>query len=232
VEHFSEFAQVLESEAGGGRVEDVEGLAGGARESSLASLKLWASPPTRSPFSQYPSAAKTLCTLCYDSRLQPAATDRREKWAVIRNSLLSAAAAILAAPVHGLVQAPSPAGAQKPGLRIDVGTANWASFPPLKAKPRELNNSNSVKAVERMFASGQCKIPGQTMWKFDITIPFAVMVEPDGKVSRVLVSDMGCAPLERMVGELAYVRSMLGDFQPTGEAKGRWYSSSVNFNLS
>jgi hypothetical protein len=58
------------------------------------------------------------------------------------------------------------------------------------------------------------------------------MVEPDGKVSRVLVSDMGCAPLERMVGELAYVRSMLGDFQPTGEAKGRWYSSSVNFNLS
>jgi hypothetical protein len=138
---------------------------------------------------------------------------------------------MVAAPAHGLVQAPSPAGVRTTVGAIDVGTANWESFPELKAKPRVLTNARTARAVERILGSGQCKIKGQSMRRFDITIPYAVLVEPNGKASRVLVSDIGCAPLEQLVGEIAFGRSDLGDFEPTGEAQGRWYSSTVNFNL-
>jgi hypothetical protein len=85
--------------------------------------------------------------------------------------------------------------------------------------------------VERILESKQCTIPGQRPKSFDITVPFAVLVGPDGKASRVLVSDMGCAPLETLVGETAFTRSERGDFAPASSTKPRWYKSSLNIAL-
>jgi hypothetical protein len=45
VQHFEQLAHVVEVQAGGRLVEDVERAAGGARDSSLASLTRCASPP-------------------------------------------------------------------------------------------------------------------------------------------------------------------------------------------
>lgn len=121
----------------------------------------------------------------------------------------------------------APAAAQT----IEVGNANWSSFPKLQKSPRPLSYETMVGNVEEMLAKRTCQIEGQRARRFDITVPYAVFLQPDGKASRVVVADMGCEPLETMVGNLVADLSRLGDFKDSAGDKGRWYASALNFTL-
>src|SRR5215207_8891408 len=85
-------------------------------------------------------------------------------------------------------------------IQVDVGRANWTALPPLKAVERVLPSPEMVDRVETILESRACAIPGQSAKKFDITIPYAVLVEPDGSARRVVVAETGCAELETYVG--------------------------------
>ena len=47
----------------------------------------------------------------------------------------------------------------------------------------------------------------------------------------VVVAETGCAELETYVGIIVTAMARAGDFQPTREAKARWFASELNFNL-
>ncbi|UZK64662.1 hypothetical protein [Sphingomonas sp. M1-B02] len=113
---------------------------------------------------------------------------------------------------------------------VDVGTVNWSKLPALKEREGRLNYADLATKVEGILKRG-CKIPGQSARRFDITVPYAALVEPNGKVSRVVVSDMKCPELEVLVGHAAIARSDAGDFLPTGADKASWYGGAINFNL-
>ena len=132
------------------------------------------------------------------------------------NSLI--AAALLAS---------SPAG----GVQVDVGRANWKALPTLKAAPRPLPTSAMVEHVENLLSSGDCRLAGQTPSRFDFTVPYAALVEPNGTLRQVVVGETGCAKLETFVGLVVLRMAEEGDFSRTGEPKARWYSSEINFNL-
>ena len=57
------------------------------------------------------------------------------------------------------------------------------------------------------------------------------LVEPDGKAYRVVVNELGCAPLEAYAGAVVLELARLGDFRPTGKDKSSWYGSEINFTL-
>ncbi|HEU0099412.1 MAG TPA: hypothetical protein VFQ67_11640 [Allosphingosinicella sp.] len=115
---------------------------------------------------------------------------------------------------------------------IDVGRADWNALPALKAVQREMPTPRMVGRVQEMLASGQCTLPNQRAGKFDITVPYAVLVDPDGRVQRAVVADAGCPALETYVGRIILTMAEKGDFQPTGEVRTRWFASTFNFNLS
>jgi hypothetical protein len=115
--------------------------------------------------------------------------------------------------------------------RVEVGKANWAKLPQLKSKEAHLPYSQLVAMVEEMLRKGACSLPGQTPRSFDIEVPFAVQLGPDGEASRILVSDMNCDPLEALVGSTALAQAKRGDFKPSGESKPGWYSGKINFTL-
>lgn len=122
-------------------------------------------------------------------------------------------------------------GAPAATMQIDVGTGNWSALPPLKAETVRLPTPDMVNRVERMLASGECRFEGHTRRRFDITVPYAVLVEPNGKASRAIVAQMGCPALEAFVGGVVLKLARRGDFDPTGESEARWFSSNLNFNL-
>jgi hypothetical protein len=122
-------------------------------------------------------------------------------------------------------------GSAAPGVQVDVGRANWRTMPPLKAARRDLPTPDMVGRVQDMLASGQCRLEGQTPHRFDVTIPYAVLVQPDGQLQRVVVGESGCTALETYVGEVVLAMAGAGDFKPTGEPGARWFSGAVNFNL-
>ena len=115
--------------------------------------------------------------------------------------------------------------------RVDVGRADWDALPELQAQPRQFPTPGAVEFMERVLRHGECELAGQSHKQFDITVPYAVLVKPDGNAERVVVSDMGCPPLESYVGTVVLMLSRDGAFHATGEAEPSWYASSLNFNL-
>ena len=122
------------------------------------------------------------------------------------------------------------ASSQAPG-QVDVGKVKLDSLPPLKRTERLLPTPNMVGVVENLLAKGSCRISGQTAKKFDIDVPYAVLVQPDGGAKRVVVSDIGCPALESYTGLLVLEMAKQGEFKASGTSKARWYGDTLNYNL-
>jgi hypothetical protein len=118
-----------------------------------------------------------------------------------------------------------------PGIQVDVGRIDRAGLPELPKVERMLPTPKMVDSVEQMLAEGECRIPGQSSKRFDIDVPYAVLVQPDGSAGRVVVTDMGCPPLETLTGLVVLELAREGSIKPTGEAKARWFWSKLNYNL-
>jgi hypothetical protein len=117
-------------------------------------------------------------------------------------------------------------------VTVDVGRADWKSLPSLKTAGRPLPTPLMVEKVENLLASGKCKLKGQSANRFDITIPYAVLVKPDGSSNNVIVGETGCAELESLVGVVVLQLAREGEFRPSaGDKQPRWLASAINFNL-
>lgn len=117
------------------------------------------------------------------------------------------------------------------GTTLEVGKADWDAMPALIKVERRLPYEDMAGFVEQILADKQCKLKGQSARRFDITVPYAVLLEPDGKARRVVVADMGCMPLETLVGNMVADMAETGDFRPSPAKEARWYSSQLNINL-
>jgi hypothetical protein len=122
-------------------------------------------------------------------------------------------------------------GLPRSGQALQVGSARWETMPTLRERPADLPYRRLVSMVEEMLQAERCALPGQSARSFDIEVPFAVLVGPDGAASRVVVSQMSCTPLEEMVGLIALARAERGDFRPSAAAEPRWYRGRINFTL-
>ncbi|HEY1606258.1 MAG TPA: hypothetical protein VGF77_11760 [Allosphingosinicella sp.] len=115
-------------------------------------------------------------------------------------------------------------------LKVDVGHADWRALPALKQVNRALPTPEMVQKVEQMLVSGDCHIRGQSPARFDITVPYAVQVNPDGTASHVVVGEMGCPALESYAGLIVLELARQGDFHASAAGEPKWYASSLNFN--
>jgi hypothetical protein len=118
------------------------------------------------------------------------------------------------------------------GQTLQTGSGAWDRMPVLRERPGHLPYRYLVAMVESLLKNGQCTQAGQSERAFDIDVPFAARVEPDGTVSRLVVSEGICAPVAVLVGQTVFARSERGDFRASGEARARWYRGRMNFTLA
>lgn len=123
------------------------------------------------------------------------------------------------------------AGAALPAAQVQAGRADWDSFPALQKVPRSHPTLAMVEQVSAILRDEQCSLPGQSAKRFDITVPYLVLVSPDGAAERVVVADLGCPAIETYVGSIVLKLAELGDLRASGGEKSRWYSSKLNFNV-
>ena len=116
-------------------------------------------------------------------------------------------------------------------VTVDVGRADWATLPQLKTAGRPLPTPMMVAKVEEMLASKACRLKGQSPARFDIDVPYAVLVKPDGSSNNVIVAETGCPQLESFVGMVVLELAREGEFRPSADQRPRWLASSINFNL-
>lgn len=115
-------------------------------------------------------------------------------------------------------------------VRIDVGNAEWNGYERLP-EPRGLPIPVMVAHVERILRERQCAIGGNSARHFEINVPWIVQVQPDGRVSRIVVADMDCEPLEAYVANLVVVLAQQGEIRAERGTEARWYRSDFSFTL-
>lgn len=115
------------------------------------------------------------------------------------------------------------------GVAVDVGRFNPADFPELIKLDRQLPHPEMTYRVEKMLDTGKCRLAGQTSKKFDIIIPFAILMASDGSPKKVVLGETGCAPLEIFAGQIVLAQTKRGDFRIQHTKGDRWYVSDLYF---
>ncbi len=105
-----------------------------------------------------------------------------------------------------------------------------ARLPRLQAVDRPFPTPEAVRTVSDILGKPNCSV-GQSPTRFDVTVPYAVKLNPDGSANRVVVSDMRCPGLESFVGLIVLQMARDGDFRLNSTDRPRWYASTLNFNL-
>jgi hypothetical protein len=109
--------------------------------------------------------------------------------------------------------------------------ASWDSYPRLQTEELGVPSGEMVRRVQLMLQRDECEIAGQSARRFDIDISYAVMLDPQGNAQRIIVQDVGCRPLELMVGRIAADIMKGGYVQVTPPSQPAWYGNRVNFNF-
>lgn len=112
---------------------------------------------------------------------------------------------------------------------IFVGRFDPADFPNAQKVERRLPHAEMNHRVEQMLAN-ECKLPGQTKTKFNITIPYAVLLDNSGQAKKVVVKDISCPSMEKLVGQIGSQLATHGDFKVAHSEGERWYVSDVYFS--
>jgi hypothetical protein len=114
---------------------------------------------------------------------------------------------------------------------IEVAQANWQAFPRLVTEDIAVPNGDMIRRVQLMLQRDECEIEGQTARRFDIDINYAIRLDGEGNASRILVQDVGCRPLEILVGRIAADIVRGGHVRVTPAEDSGWYGNQINFNL-
>ena len=112
---------------------------------------------------------------------------------------------------------------------IEVGKFDPSAFPQAVKVDRRMPQSELTARVDRIMASGQCAFRGQAQDSYSITVPYAVMIEPAGNVTKVVVKEVGCPAIELLTGQVAKELAKARDFRPTNSPVDQWYVSEVYY---
>jgi hypothetical protein len=125
----------------------------------------------------------------------------------------------------------SPAPAPAVNIDVDVGRFDPADFPELIRLDRRMPEDEMVRRVEAMISDGRCTIEGATDRRFNIVVPFAILMGADGTPDSVVVHEAGCESLEILVGQIVLAQLARGDFRPQHQTGERWYVSELGFAM-
>jgi hypothetical protein len=112
---------------------------------------------------------------------------------------------------------------------IEVGRFDPSAFPNAVKVDRRMPQEELTARADRIMASGRCSFPGQSVDEYSIDIPYAVLLQPTGEVTKVVVKDVGCPEFELLTGQVANELAKARDFRPTKAPAEQWYMSEVYY---
>ncbi len=134
----------------------------------------------------------------------------------------------LAALILALVQPVAPAAAE---ISVDVGRFDPSEFPEPIRLDRQMPEAEMVRRVEEMLSDGRCTLAGAHDRRFNVVVPFALLMNADGTTESVVVHEAGCEALETLVGRIVLAQLRRGDFRPQHREGERWYVSELGFAM-
>ena len=113
---------------------------------------------------------------------------------------------------------------------VSVANGKWGFLPELKRAGQHDITPNAVIRIHQLVASGECKLPGQTRKKLDMSVPFVVRYSPDGTAEQIVLQRLGCAEAEGILGGQVLELVKAREFRPTGVNEDGWYRGTLSFS--
>lgn len=135
------------------------------------------------------------------------------------------ALAMLMIPLTALATA---AAAQK----VETGVTDWNGLVPARIGINTVDYSRLVRWTAQELKDPACRKNGWRPDNFEIEEPYAVLLEPDGTVRRIIVKEMGCPALDTVVGSTLVDMARRGKFKPTGQPEPLWFGGRLSFAVS
>jgi len=133
----------------------------------------------------------------------------------------------LAAPLFLMVLAAS--GPEQP--IVETAGGDWHQLPPMKFRGYDHLQPKVMAYLYQIAAGRQCTIPGYTVGKLDLNLPFAAQFGADGGLQRVILPKLNCPAAEGALGGALIDMIRAGDYRPTGENPEGWYQSKLSFDF-
>lgn len=110
---------------------------------------------------------------------------------------------------------------------VDAGRGDWDRFPAAQDSGRRYLSAAAMDRIEEIARQGACRVPGLRRYPVDLSVPFVLRFNAAGSVERIVVRDLGCPELERLLGGALQEMAAAGEYRPT-RGPG-WYRSSIEF---
>lgn len=117
--------------------------------------------------------------------------------------------------------------AQASATKVEVATGDWSNIPLLKSHVFNAMSADVVESLHRTLKNGDCTLPGQSKDRINLRVPFLVEYGQEGRVQRLVVRKLDCAPVERLVASVLLEQVRSGDHKATGENSAGWYRSEL-----
>jgi hypothetical protein len=115
---------------------------------------------------------------------------------------------------------------------VEVASGDWSAIPLVKSSDFPGMTPDAIARIRALIVSGECVLPGQSKRKIDMRIPFLIQFQPDGGVSRVVLSKVGCPKVEGIIGGVVLGLADQGAYRPTGDNPAGWYRSEISFSAA
>jgi len=117
--------------------------------------------------------------------------------------------------------------------RIEVAQANWQQFERIGSR-LSVPTSRMIDEVVEILLRGECSLPGQRPRDFNISVNYALRVDEANQPQRIVVQDIGCRPIEALVGGAVsdMIRHDYFEMPAAAGAGPRWYTNTIQFNLA
>lgn len=118
------------------------------------------------------------------------------------------------------------------GQAVETGVVKWEALPPVRVADA-VDYPQFDQLAERVIGTPECRAAGYKPDRFSFDAPYAVLVEPDGTVRRIVIeANAKCPGLDYVVGLAVQDLSRRHKFKATGEAQARWYAGHLAFAQS
>ena len=110
---------------------------------------------------------------------------------------------------------------------VDVGTGNWDRFPEARRAGTLYLSNATMDAIEALGREQACRVNGLSRNSVSLNVPFVIRFDAAGRPERIVLRDLGCPALERLLAQSLQGLAGAGEFRPTGGAG--WYRSTIQY---
>lgn len=116
-------------------------------------------------------------------------------------------------------------------VTVQTADGDWSRLPSLQSRGYDHLHSDYMTKLHQIASQGQCRLPGHSGNRLDLSLSFAAQFDPAGSLERIVLPRLDCPEAEGVIGGALLDMMRGGDYRPTGKNPEGWYRGQFAFSF-